>query len=85
MKKKICFLINKNFLQFGIAKYFQSNNDFELYALIDDDPNLKNFFEKQDFQQRTVVFITEKKILLNLKKPFFLTTSLLIKNLIWII
>lgn len=49
MKKKICFLINKNFLQFGIAKYFQSNSDFELYALIDDDPNLKNFFEKQNF------------------------------------
>ena len=46
-KKKICFLINKNFLQFGLANKIQTNKNYELYAVIDDDPNLKKFFEKQ--------------------------------------
>ena len=60
MKKKICFLINKNFLQFGIANYLQFNDDYELYALIDGDPNLKNFFEKQNLVKfKQILFLND--------------------------
>ena len=47
MKEKILFFIEKEFLQFGISKYFQENLDYELYAIVDVNETLKKFFLEQ--------------------------------------
>jgi len=45
--KKICFFINQNFFQFGIANRIQKLGDYELYAIIIDNKKMQKFFENQ--------------------------------------
>lgn len=47
MKKKLCFFINQNFIQFGIANKIQKLGDYELYAIIIDNKKMQKFFENQ--------------------------------------
>jgi hypothetical protein len=47
MSKKILFLFDKEFLQFGIAKNFEKKYDYELYGIVEGNQSLKQFFEKQ--------------------------------------
>jgi len=60
LTKKICFWINRYFLQYGIAKYFQDNQDYELYAIVDAAASLS-----------TTEFLKNQKII-NFKKIWFL-------------
>ena len=47
MNKKILFWVDPNFLQFGIAKFFQKKYDVECYAITDLNHHLQKSFMKQ--------------------------------------
>lgn len=46
-KDKILFYLNSNFINFGVAKFLKDNYDCEIYAIIDCNKNLKQFFQNQ--------------------------------------
>jgi hypothetical protein len=50
-KDKILFYLNSNFVNFGIAKFLQEKYDYEIYAIIDCNSNLKKFFQNQKIVQ----------------------------------
>ena len=47
MKDKILFLLDMEWIHFGIAKFLQNKHDCEMYAVIDIDPRSRFFFQKQ--------------------------------------
>ena len=47
MKKKICVWINNNFGLLAVAKYFQNNEDCELYAIVDSNTGIDEIIKKQ--------------------------------------
>lgn len=62
MTRKICFWINKNFIQYGIAKLFQDNYDYELYAIVDGPQSVKDFFKNQNIVNFKKIWFFENKI-----------------------
>jgi hypothetical protein len=48
MNKKILFFTDSWFLNFGVAKFFQNKQDYELFAIIDVEEKAKKFFQEQD-------------------------------------
>jgi len=62
MKKKICFWINKNFVQYGLANKFKNNSDYELYGIVDGNKSLQNFVENQNLINFKKIFNFVNKI-----------------------
>lgn len=48
MNKRILFFTDGWFLNFGIAKFFQDNQNYELFAIIDVEEKAKKFFQEQN-------------------------------------
>ena len=63
MKEKICFWINRNFLLYGIAKFFQDNYNYDLYAILDAGIfSKKEFFKNQELVNFHKFWLFENQI-----------------------
>ena len=47
MSEKILFWLDAEYIHFGIAKYLQEEENYELYAIFDFNHHLKKNFERQ--------------------------------------
>lgn len=47
--EKVLFWLDEGFTHFGIAKFFKQNYEADLFGIVDVNPHLKSFFEKQNF------------------------------------
>ena len=71
MNKKILFFTDGWFINFGVAKYFHENNDFDLYALFDVDDKAKKFFKNQDIVKYKKIWFLMDFIEKKYQKPDF--------------
>ncbi|TLX83754.1 MAG: hypothetical protein E6K98_04295 [Thaumarchaeota archaeon] len=69
MKDKILFLLDMEWIHFGIAKFLQNKHDCEMYAVIDIDPRSRFFFQKQKLVQFNKIWYYRDHLPKTTKKP----------------
>lgn len=69
MRKKILFFTDGWFLNFAVAKFFQDNNDYDLFAIIDVEEKAKHFFQTQKLVQYKKVWFFMDNVIKKNSKP----------------